>query len=496
MRATSDQPAMTTVRTTEWLAIALLGLCIFRIWALRYNATDLFFDEAQYWFWGQEPAFGYYSKPPLIGWIASLTSAVCGDSTFCVRLPSPLLHTVTATIIYLIGRRLHGPMVGFWAALTFATLPGISLSSAILSTDVPLMLGWALALWGFVALLETDDWWPTAALAAGIGIGLNAKYAMAFFFLSAAVYLAVTPYARKLLSDARLWVGVGVGILAIAPNLAWNLSHSFATFSHTADNAKWGGGLINVGKALEFIGSQFGVFGPILFAALIAITIRAWREGLTEPDRLLLSFTLPVLLIITVQAFLSRAHANWAAVAYVAGSILVPAVLLRHDAGRWLKSSLALHLAIIVVLSAGLAFAGRFTLPGIGDPFQRLVGWKGIADDAEALLKAARDRGTPFRAVMTDDRPITAELIYYMRHDPTPVLAWQEGARPLDHYELTRPFRDPAQVPVLFVSTRPNADQILSRFGRVTPIVEKAVPAGLGPPRLVRFISLSEMKAR
>ena len=54
--------------------------------------AELFFDEAQYWAWGQEPAFGYYTKPPLIAWIIGATTSLCGDTPFCVRLPSPLMH--------------------------------------------------------------------------------------------------------------------------------------------------------------------------------------------------------------------------------------------------------------------------------------------------------------------------------------------------------------------------------------------------------------------
>ena len=66
-----------------------------------------------------------------------------------------------------------------------------------------------------------------------------------------------------------------LGLLLIVPNLAWNYAHSFATFSHTADNAKWGGSLVQPAKALEFFGSQFGVFGPILFGAFLVIGWRA-----------------------------------------------------------------------------------------------------------------------------------------------------------------------------------------------------------------------------
>lgn len=478
------------------LAAALVGLLIVRLLALRYNATDLFFDEAQYWSWSREPAFGYYSKPPMVAWMIGLATQVCGDTTFCIRVAAPLTHTLSSLAIYAAANRLHGTRVAFWSALTFATLPGISFSSGIISTDVPLLLAWAVALWAYVAMLENDDWLPAMILGLALGVGLNAKYAMAFFIGCMAVHMAVTPVARRLLGDVRLWCALAIGAALIAPNMLWNMSNSFATFAHTADNAKWGGGLLNIGKGLEFVAAQFVVFGPILFAALAALVWRAWREGLPEADRLLLCFTLPVLMLISAQAFVSRAHANWAAVSYVAGTILVCSVLLRTLAERWLRISLAVHAALLLALSMGSAAAGRFKIPLIGDPYHRTLGWQQIADATRRQLDIARGNGRAFKAVISDERAITAELLYYMRGDATPVMAWRDGPRPHDHYELTRPFRDPAQVPVLLVALRQDTDRILARFKQADLIADQQVPAGLGPPRRVRFYVLSGYDGR
>ena len=73
------------------LVVLLLAILAVRIIALAVSHAELFFDEAQYWAWGQEPAFGYYTKPPLIAWIIGATTSLCGDAPFCVRLPSPQL---------------------------------------------------------------------------------------------------------------------------------------------------------------------------------------------------------------------------------------------------------------------------------------------------------------------------------------------------------------------------------------------------------------------
>ena len=454
--------------STRWVALMAAGLAMLlalRIAALAFNGTDLFFDEAQYWSWSLEPAFGYYSKPPLIAWLIRLSTEVCGMGEACVRLPSPIVHTGTALILFEVGRRLYDVQIGALAALVFATLPGVSLSAGIISTDVPLLFAWALALLGFVALMDTKAWWPALVLGVAIGIGMNAKYAMAWFILCAAVYFVVAPERRALLKDARLWVALTLGIAMIVPNVIWNAQHSFATLGHTADNAKWSGGLFHPLKALEFFGAQFGVFGPVLFGSLLVITHRGWREGLTPSDRLLMAFTWPVLAIILVQAFLSRAHANWAGVSYVAATLLVTATLVRRIDWRWLNASFALHGAIVVLIAVAAAMAGRVALPFKAEPFQRTMGWRAMAEATRAELDAARKAGRPYGAVLTDDRAVTAELLYYMQGERTPVVAWYEGGRPHDHYELTRPYKAQYPDPVLLVSLARDA----AKPGEATP---------------------------
>jgi len=65
-------------------------------------------------------------------------------------------------------------------------------------------------------------------------------------------------------------------------------------------------------KLAEFLGSQFAVFGPIPFALfLFLIAVRFGR--LCRDDRfwLLIAFALPQLALVAIEAFLSRANANW-----------------------------------------------------------------------------------------------------------------------------------------------------------------------------------------
>lgn len=476
-----------TARWFLWLTAALALLLAMRLAALRYNATDLFFDEAQYWSWSREPAFGYYSKPPLIAWIIRVAADGCGLSEFCIRLPSPLIHTATALVIFAVGARLYDGRIGFWSALVFATLPAVSLSAGIISTDVPLLFCWALALYALIALIDSARWWPAVLLGAALGLGLNAKYAMAYFVLCGALYAIATPERRWLLRDGRVYTALALGLLLIAPNLVWNYRNGFATIAHTADNAKWTGPLFNPGNALAFFGAQFGVFGPILFGVLLVIAGRACRQRLPAADRLLIAFALPILSVVTLQALLSRAHANWAAASYVAATVLVTATLMRDRSHKWLRATLGLHGLVMALIAFATAFAGSLRLPGAGDPFARTLGWRALAVETQAVLQAHRQSGEPFRTVITDDRAVTAELLYYLRGEATPVLAWRHEGRPRDHYELTRPFGRGAAQPVLLVSLRRDAAHVTRQFALGKRLFERQIPAGAGDPRRVTF---------
>ena len=122
------------------------------------------------------------------------------------------------------------------------------------------------------------------------------------------------------------------------------------------------------------------MFGPILFGALLVIVWRCWRRGEWPGHvRLLLSFSLPIIAIVTAQAFISRAHANWAAPAYVAATVLVIAELLERQARQArCARRFVIHAVVLAVLAAGVATAGQLRVPFGPDPLARTLGWREV----------------------------------------------------------------------------------------------------------------------
>jgi 4-amino-4-deoxy-L-arabinose transferase-like glycosyltransferase len=344
---------------------------------------------------------------------------------------------------------------------------------------------------------------------------------MSYFILCLALYALWTRDGRALLKDARLYVALAIAAALIAPNLLWNAHNGFATLKHTADNANLRSSLFHPAEALDFLTGQFGVFGPVLFAAFVAYCVRVlthalrshvsplvlriasilpnsgnslrldrctnWlrsprtRSAAGRSERLLLAFSVPVLLLMTTQALLSRAHANWAAFAYIAGTVLVTAVLLRQDWRRVFRVSMAIHLAIVLLIGIGGILAGRVALPGGADPYARLLGWKALAETA-----ADKARTGGFAAIATDKRALAAELLYYLRDAAIPVVALRDDGPPGDHFELTRPLDAATPRPVLLVSLNRNGPPASEALGAAD------IPAGRGKPRQVFFYALGQ----
>ena len=120
--------------------IFLLIILLIRIFANQALKIPLHFDEAQYWDWSQELKWGYFSKPPMLAWIIGINTYLCGDTEFCIRLSTPFLYFFSSIFVFLSTRLLSSDnFVSAFSSITFTLIPGITFSSFINTTDVPLI---------------------------------------------------------------------------------------------------------------------------------------------------------------------------------------------------------------------------------------------------------------------------------------------------------------------------------------------------------------------
>ncbi len=375
------------------LLTILLALTALRVIGLHASVVDLFFDEAQYWAWSRDLAFGYFSKPPLLAWIIAASEQLCGSGEACLRLASPLFYLGTSLLVYAIADELYGKDTAFWSALTFALLTGVSFSTRIISTDVPLLFFWTLAVFAYLKLLAGPNWRWALALGLALGLGLLAKYAMLYFALGVACAAWLDRDARELLRRPQTWVAIAVAGLILSPNIYWNVANEFATLKHTGENITGTGLRFRPLEALTFLGSQFAVAGPLVFAAFLLISLQAVRGKATRQDKLMLAFAIPPLALVLALSFFRGANANWAAPAAVAMTVLVVAWWLRTGYRGWMIASLAIGVIVQAALLVGDTYADRINIAALGrnsDIYQRSLGWRRLGDEVAAAGADAR----------------------------------------------------------------------------------------------------------
>lgn len=442
-------PSTPVGRQFVTLGLVLLAIFVVRAVSIGLSSFQLGFDEAQYWTWSQNLDFGYFNKPPLIAWLIRSATVVCGDGQACVRLPANLLQIGSAFLIYLLGARLYDARIGFWSAIVYALLPGIAVSSFLITTDVPLLLFWIVGLIAFAAHLERPRISTAVVFGLAVGLGFNAKYAMVYLPALAAFYIAMTPSMRPAGREPSTWLGLALAIALIVPNIVWNAMNGFVTFHHTSDNiGGWQGFSLHPVELLTFVVSQFGLAGPIVFGAYLVILATGRRSQAHQSDRLLLFFSLPILVLIALEGLRSRAHGNWAATAFPAVVVLTTAVIIQRREWRVLAASVGINGLLSLAVAIGVVVATPVNTPRTLKPVWQLFGWNEFADEVKVLAAP-----TGIHMIVADGRIMAAELIYTLRNTSYEVRAIaDEDDPPADHFQMTRPWYVSDPGPVILIT--------------------------------------------
>src|SRR3954464_11658107 len=175
--------ALHEVRATDsalvFVALAAL-ITLARLIGQQFSHVDIDVDEAQYWDWSRHLALGYFSNPPLIAGVNAAAGLVCGDSIACIRAPSPLFFFGTSLFTYAAARTLYGTTAAFWAGVAVTLEMGVSFSARIMTTDVVLLFFWSVALLAYARMLRGGGAGWAVLLSSALGLGLLAKYEMAY----------------------------------------------------------------------------------------------------------------------------------------------------------------------------------------------------------------------------------------------------------------------------------------------------------------------------
>jgi len=386
--------------------------------ALRFVAAALLplsADEAYYWLWSRHLAAGYYDHPPAIAYAIRLGTLLFGATSFGVRF-GPLLLSVLASWFVWRGAAilLRDQDAGARACLYFNLTLMVSVETLAATPDAPSVAAAAAVLYALAKMHETGRgaWWLGVGLAAGLG--LQSKYTALFLGAGIAIWLLLSPRARRWLFTAWPYLGGAFALVIFAPNLLWNASHGWATFAFQF--GRIAEGHFTLRFLFEFLGAQIVLATPFIFV-LAALSLAFSTRDRDSATFLLAALVFPSALYFLIHSLHDRIQGNWPSFLYPALAVAAAQAWGLSDWSGWtapvwrVSRRLAAPVATVLLLAVYAQALFGIIPFGRSDPLARLlaVGFDGVAQTVE---KSAD--GSHAAAILTTDYATTSWLSFYL----------------------------------------------------------------------------------
>jgi dolichyl-phosphate-mannose-protein mannosyltransferase len=441
--------------------------------------TPLFPDEAYYWDWSRHLATGYFDHPPAIAWLIRAGTMIAGDTPLGVRLGPGIAATCGALFLALAARRIGGDRAALLASVVFAAMPLSAAGLVIATPDAPLLACVAAMVYSIARALEHVPrssgslvWWSVAGVS--LGLGVTSKYTAVLVPLGVFVALLSSSHRelRPRLLEPGPYVATVVGVLVFSPVILWNATHHWASFAFQLRHGFGAAAGSTMGRELEFIGGQAGLVSPILFVLMVVAVMRGIKAPTSVVSRVLAVVVVVVFAFFMYSATKRRVEANWPAIAYVPGVLL----LATHAGTRAWDRSMRGGVALAALLSAVVyvnAIVPVLPVPARRDPAARASGWDDLARVVDRVY-APRLSISSYRTWVAGDRYQEASALAFHLPNHPETFSLNLSSRP-NQYDLWPRFAERAQPPrdiLLLVvddveGTHPTVELLRPHFERV-----------------------------
>ena len=414
----------------------ILIVSIRLLWHL-FEPIGMAGDETYYWLWGHYPDWGYYSKPPMIGWIYAFLAPLAGNTTFMYKAFTTLLGGGTLFFFYKTFRLLTGdPKLADRALIAFSLLPAQLLISSFLTVDSPLLFAWMGASYYIARLVcnKTSTKVDYVCLFAFLAIGHLSKQMM---LVQLPLILVICYlYKPNLLKKSAIWISSIGSLAALLPALIWNAKNQWITFQHTAHHFEEAsiGLLPFIGRLGELYGSLFVLFSPIFFI-LIFKSIPSLRA--IKANRALGFYAIWGLIgfsIISLMTFRQSINANWPACFLPSLIALIFIQAENRNYAKWLSFGTWLSGGLSITIMAFLVFLNTFTEPlaemGIVKPQRR--GWIGYPQLVHKIKNAVPEG----EQIIGDGHRFVLSQIAYLGHFENNAYQWNNSGKIRNQFDF------------------------------------------------------------
>lgn len=373
------------------------------------SITELSNDEVYYVTYAYFLQWNYFDHPPGVALLLKLfTVDLYYNSEFFVRLGPVLCCAISTWLVYKIGTESKDATTGWLSALLYtASIYGSIISGLMLLPDAPMVLFWLWSIYLSIVIFkqEGDRQKVNKRLIVwGVVTGLAIICKLNSVFLVGGFLLYTVFYQRVLWRNYFFYISLLIVFFICLPVILWNIDSSSASFSFHSKRISFDSNSIHVGGFIKQLIGEVAYINPVCFSFIIAGLIASSKKNeiLTiQVTRILLCFSLPLILCIWFFSWYSDTFPHWSGPAWLVLLFFAAAFLAERNktiaAFRPIPpfARVAICIPVILLLSVAVSVyylpisfnANNEKKIGQGDILLEFSGWKDLEKQFSGLYK-------------------------------------------------------------------------------------------------------------
>jgi len=234
-------------------------------------------DEFLYLAEGNHMAFGFMEVPPLLSVFAWLTH-LAGAGMFWIKIWPSLFGALNFILAGKIVLSLGGKAFSVFLLFLSFIFSAFLRVHFLFQPNFLEIFFYSLIGYGLIRYIQTSENKWLYITGTAMGLGLLSKYSVAFYIVSVAVALLLSPQ-RKIFLNRHFYFALGVAVILFLPNFIWQYTHHFPVLHHMGELTRT---QLQYVSSSSFLKDQILMFFPcfmVWIAGLIfMLTTRSGRR--------------------------------------------------------------------------------------------------------------------------------------------------------------------------------------------------------------------------
>lgn len=406
---------------------------IFILNLIQSHFTQLIYDEAYYWYYSQNMAWGYFDHPPMVALMVKISSYFF-DGELGVRFISCILSVLNILLLWLM---IDNPKKNDYITHFFVLIFSMTLLNAygfFTLPDTPLLFFTSCFLLTYKYFIPK----PTVLLALILGFCMAALMYSKYHAVLVIFFVLLSNY--KLVLNKYAWLAVLVALVCYTPHFYWLYDNDLVSIKYhlyERPNGAYSFEKYTLGFFVNLL-AVFGLTFPFIYKALFK------TKGTSLFNKALIYLTYGVIVFFFISSFNRRVQTQWIIIICIPLAIIAFNYMLANkQVLTWIFRLGLVNTILILYLRFGLVYQPllfNFYYESHGN-----IAWaKGIQEKADNVPVVFENsyRNAPMYSFYTDGTPTFSLNNYMYRKNQYSIDGSEEKIRGKDIAYISRYIND------------------------------------------------------